>query len=139
MKPIVVRPASAPEVSVVMVTLNAREWTERALRALTEHTKEPYELIVIDNASTDGTRELLADMDGARIGLKGSNRGFGGASNLGAMLARSARLVFLNPDAVVQPGWLPPLLETLDSDDDAAAVAPRLLHPDRRLQASGRI
>jgi GT2 family glycosyltransferase len=129
--------ADSPEVSVIVVTHNGWEWTERALGALVEHTDEPYELIVVDNASTDGTRERLSELKGAHVAAEAVNRGFGGGANLGALMARSSRLLFLNPDAIVQPGWLPPLLETLDADEDAAAVAPRLLHPDGRLQEAG--
>lgn len=123
-------------VSVVMVTHNARDWTERALRALAEETELPYELIVVDNASTDGTRELVADLEEASVVLNDENRGFGPANNQGAALAAAHHLLFLNSDVLVHRGWLPPLLELLE-DESVAAVGPRLLNPDGTLQLAG--
>jgi GT2 family glycosyltransferase len=123
-------------VSIVMVTHNAREWTERALRSLVENTDVPYELVAVDNASTDGTRNLLAGLEEARVLFNDENRGFGPANNQGAALATARHVLFLNSDALVEPGWLPPLLELLE-DDRVAAVGPRLLNPDGSLQLAG--
>jgi O-antigen biosynthesis protein len=125
-----------PVVSVVMVTHNARDWTERALRALADNTELPYELIVVDNASTDGTRELLAGFDGATVILNDENRGFGAANNHAAARAFGRHLLFLNSDVLVSRGWLTPLVETLE-DAHVGAVGPRLLNPDGSLQAAG--
>src|SRR5579885_3269240 len=116
----------APEVSVVVVTYNAWEWTERALRALIDTTEAAYELVVIDNASRDETPQRLAEIDNARVVHESVNRGFGVAANLGAIMSRAPRVLLLNSDAMVQPGWLPPLLDVLDGEDDVAAVGSRL-------------
>jgi len=129
--------ADVPEVSVIMVTYNAWEWTQRALVALAETTEMPYELIVVDNASTDNTRVHLDEIVGARVLKNAMNCHFGAAANLGAMVARAPRLLFLNSDAIAQPGLLEPLREILDAEDDVAAVTPRLLHVDGRLQEAG--
>jgi GT2 family glycosyltransferase len=128
-----------PELSVVLVTYNAWEWTERALRALVATTEAPYELVVIDNASHDQTRDRLAEVENARVVYEEVNRGFGVAANLGVILSRAPRVLLLNTDALVQPGWLPPLLEVLDGEDDVAAVGSRLDHVDGRLQEAGSI
>jgi GT2 family glycosyltransferase len=128
-----------PELSVVLVTYNAWEWTERALRALVATTEAPYELVVIDNASHDQTRERLAEVENARVVYEEVNRGFGVAANLGVILSRAPRVLLLNSDALVQPGWLPPLLEVLDGEDDVAAVGSRLDHVDGRLQEAGSV
>jgi GT2 family glycosyltransferase len=136
---IVIPPTGAPEVSVVLVTYNAWEWTERALRALVSTTEVPYELVVVDNASTDETRPRLAQVENARVVHEDVNRGFGVAANLGAIMARAPRVLLLNSDALVQPGWLPPLMEVLDGEDDVAAVGSRLDHVDGTLQEAGSI
>lgn len=128
-----------PELSVVMVTLNAWEWTRRAIAALLEHTEAPLELIVVDNASTDGTLEGLEAVEGLTLVRNPVNAGFGPAANQGALLARAPLLLFLNTDALVHSGWLPPLRAVLEAEADVAAAAPRLLHPDGTLQEVGSI
>jgi O-antigen biosynthesis protein len=123
-------------VSIVMVTHNARDWTERALYALADNTELPYELIVVDNASTDGTREVLAGLERVSVVLNDENRGFGAANNQAAALATGSHVLFLNSDVLVHRGWLTPLLELLD-DESVAAAGPRLLNPDGTLQLAG--
>ncbi len=119
-----------------MVTHGSWPLTKRALVALQANTEPPYELIVVDNHSEDETPMRLSELRDARVILNGENRGFGPASNQGAEHARSEHLVLLNADAFVQPGWLPPLLET-GRRRDVGAVVGRLLHPDGSLQEAG--
>ncbi len=139
MSALVVPSAERPEVSVVMVTFNAWEWTERALAALVAHTEPGYEVIVADNASVDGTLDGLAEIEGLTLLRNLTNLGFGPAVNLAALRARAPRLLLLNTDALVHPGWLSPLRTVLDAEPDVAAVAPRLLHLDGTLQEAGSI
>src|SRR5207245_426270 len=67
------------------------------------------------------------------------NLGFGPAVNQAALHARAKYLLLLNTDALVRPGWLPPLRAILDAEPDVAAVAPRLLHLDGTVQEAGSI
>jgi GT2 family glycosyltransferase len=131
--------ADRPEVSVLMVTFNAWEWTVRALAALVEHTDPCYEVIVADNASQDGTVEGLAAVEGLTVLRNSDNLGFGPAVNQAALHARAPRMLLLNTDALVRPGWLPPLRAILDGEPEVAAVAPRLLHLDGSVQEAGSI
>lgn len=131
--------ARRPEVSVVMVTFNAWEWTDRALRALADNTVGDYEVVIVDNNSQDGTLSGLAEVDGIRLLRNGANLGFGLAANQGAAAARAPRLAFLNTDALAHPGWLEPLARLLDDDAEVAAVAPRMLNLDGSLQEAGSI
>lgn len=127
-----------PLVSIVLVTYNDIEWIQRALQACLDNTDACYELIVVDNGSTDGTVEFLTNKtSGARLLLNNRNHGFGVANNLGAAYAVGRHLLFLNSDAFVHPGWLPPLLATLEADETVAAAAPRLLNLDGSLQLAG--
>jgi GT2 family glycosyltransferase len=127
-----------PAVSIVMVTYNAADWARRALEALADHTPACYELIVVDNASSDGTRELLAsELRQATLVLNDGNRGFGSANNQGAARAVGRHLLFLNNDALVGPDWLPPLIERIESHERIGAVGPRLLNLDGSLQIAG--
>jgi len=121
-----------------MVTHNAPAWARRALRGLLDATDPCYELIVVDNASSDGTAELLArEVHQAAVVLNERNRGFGPANNQGASRAVGRYVLFLNNDALVLPGWLPPLLQRAESDVRIGAVGPRLLNLDGSLQLAG--
>jgi O-antigen biosynthesis protein len=129
-----------PRVSVLIVTYGGWEWTERALRAVRSHTDLPYEVVVVDNASPDRTAERLReDVRGIHLVANDRNEGFGPASNRAAERARGELLVLLNPDTLVRPGWLPPLVETLEEGRRVGAVVPRLLNLDGTVQESGSI
>lgn len=127
-----------PEVSIVMVTYGGWEWVSRALAAIVANTEPSYEVVLVDNASPDTTGdELDRSVVGATIVRNDRNVGFGAGANQGALHAVGRYLFFLNSDAFVEPGWLPPLLDVLESDPHVGAVAPRLLEPDGRLQEAG--
>ena len=127
-----------PVVSVVIVTYHAADVLREAVGALLAHTDPCYELIVVDNGSPDDTREVLAgEVANAKIVVNERNQGFGRAGNQGAAHAVARYVLFLNQDAFVQPGWLPPLLERVESDASIAAVGPMLLNPDGSLQCAG--
>jgi GT2 family glycosyltransferase len=128
-----------PTVSVLMVTYGACDWVERAITALIECTPAVYELIVVDNGSDDGTRELLRTFEGATVIEAPRNLGFGVGTNLAALHARGAFLCLLNSDAIVPPGWLAPLLSHFDADDRVGAVVPAYVYPDGQLQEAGAI
>jgi GT2 family glycosyltransferase len=128
-----------PDVTVVMVTHNRWDLARRALSLLAELTEPRYEVVIVDNASTDGTLAGLDRMAGATILRNPANLGFGPANNQGAAMARGRYLLLLNSDAWVRAGWLAPLTEVADADDGVAAVAPKLLYPDGRLQEAGSI
>jgi GT2 family glycosyltransferase len=125
-------------VSVVMVTYGGGEDALRAIEALVANTEPCYELIVIDNASPDDTPDRLrAGLRGAKVLLNGENSGFARGCNQGAALATGTYLCFLNADAFVEPGWLPPLLEVFERDDTVGAALPLFLYSDGRVQEAG--
>ena len=126
-----------PKVSLVMVTFGGGETALRAIEALVWNTEPNYELIVIDNASADDTADrLTAGLVGATVVLNAENAGFARGCNQGAELASGGLLCFLNPDAFVEAGWLPPLLEVF-KDSKVGAALPLFLHPDGRVQEAG--
>ncbi len=101
--------------SVIVPCFNQREFTRLCLQALFRHTRTPWELIVIDNGSTDGTAEYLAGVqDAAPVPVtvirNSRNVGFPAAINQGLKAARGGYLVLLNNDAVVTDGWLDQLI-----------------------------
>jgi GT2 family glycosyltransferase len=128
-----------PLVSVLMVTFGAREWVAESLAALAAHTDPVYEVIVVDNGSRDGTREFLRDhVRNVSVHEAPRNLGFGIGNDLAALHARGEFLCFLNSDAIVPDGWLPPLLACLD-DERVGAAVPMFVYPDGALQEAGAI
>jgi GT2 family glycosyltransferase len=129
-----------PLVSVVMVTHGNWPLVRRALEALQEHTDPVYEVIVVDSSSPDETPQMLEEeVEEAYVVLSEDNLGFGLGSNLGAEQAQGRYICFLNSDAMVEPGWLEPLLEMLKKDSTVGAVVPMLLNPDGSIQEAGSV
>jgi GT2 family glycosyltransferase len=136
-------PSATRRVSVVIPCLNEAatigECVRRS-RSVLEQRGLVGEVIVVDNGSTDETRELLSHFAGlVRVVENETNRGFVDACNQGAELARGRFLVFLNNDTFVLPGWLDALVETAERDPRAGAVGSMFLYPDGRIQEAGAI
>ena len=127
-----------PAVSIVIPTFNRLDLTRACLEGL--HATAPdAEIIVVDNGSTDGTREFLrAEQKARRLTclLNEENIGFGKACNRAAALATGAHVLLLNNDIVPKPGWLEAMLRELD-DPEVGVVGSRLLYPDGRIQHAG--
>jgi GT2 family glycosyltransferase/glycosyltransferase involved in cell wall biosynthesis/SAM-dependent methyltransferase len=129
-----------PVVSIVVPVYDHWDCTLACLRSLAERSSDlAYEVIVVDDASTDETRELPRLVSGVRVLRSDENRGFVESCNRGAREARGEFLVFLNNDTEVQEGWLDALLETFSKFRDVGAVGARLVGPDGRLQEAGGI
>ena len=101
--------------SIIVPCWNQVEFTQQCIAALKEHTRPPWELIVVDNGSTDGTALYLAGVrDLAAVPVtvvtNATNLGFPAAINQGLQLARGEYLVLLNNDVVVTDGWLDQLI-----------------------------
>jgi GT2 family glycosyltransferase len=128
-----------PELSIVVVTFNRVEHTFECLQSLLAHADVPFELIVVDNASSDSTGALLDRLGNVTVLRNDTNVGFGSACNQAAALARAEQLLFLNNDAAIAPRSLTALWETLRSDPRCGAVGGRLILRDGRLQEAGGI
>lgn len=103
---------TVPEISVVIINYNGGLFLQDAVDSLARQTFKNFELIVFDNASTDGSAEAL-DLSGiaqARLIRHGSNIGFAAGNNRAAEHARGKWLVLLNPDTVASPDWLEKLI-----------------------------
>lgn len=95
------------------------------------------EVIIVDNASSDGSAEMVREKyPWARLVVSQQNLGFGGGCNLGAQLARGAYFLILNPDVILFNQSINGLLEFLQSTPQAGAAGPRILNPDQTLQVS---
>ncbi|HEX9733404.1 MAG TPA: glycosyltransferase family 2 protein [Thermoanaerobaculia bacterium] len=122
-------------ISVVVVSFEARDHLRRCLETLEAQSGTWGEVIVVDNASEDGSAEMVADdFPWCRLLRLGANAGFGAANNRGAALARGETLLLLNSDAWLAGGALALLAARLAADPGLAAVVPQLYFPDGRPQ-----
>jgi O-antigen biosynthesis protein len=140
--PVAVRFAPSPEhplVSVVIPAFDRWRYTNACLRALAAASDPAIsmEVIVVDDASTDRTAEMLASCTNVRAVRLERNGGFAAAANAGAAAARGTYLHFLNNDAIVDRGWLRPLLDAFAADARAGAAVSQLRHPDGTLAEAG--
>jgi len=118
-----------PLVSVVVVTYNNLELTKACLSSLTELSQyDNLEIIVVDNASQDGTQSYLTqwarESNKRKLILNPDNRGFAAANNQGLAIASGEYLILLNNDTYVTPGWVRTLLSHLRRDGTIGIVGP---------------
>jgi GT2 family glycosyltransferase len=129
---------STPTVSIVIPAFNKWEYTFRCLMAVAHHTGDvAYEVIVIDNASTDETAQALPLLEKVRSERNPANHGFARACNQGARLARGRYIVFLNNDTEPRAGWLSAMVRVADASPEVAVVGNKLLFPDGTIQHAG--
>jgi GT2 family glycosyltransferase len=115
--------------SVIVPCCNQLAFTRRCVAALVRHTRAPWDLIVIDNGSSDGTASYLAgvqDASSCRVEVltNRENRGFPAACNQGLKAARGDYLVLLNNDVVVTDAWLDQLIALADSSARIGMTGP---------------
>lgn len=118
-----------PRVSVVVVTYNNLDLTRTCLRSLELYSDYGnLEVIVVDNASSDGTPAFLTEWasggQGRRVILNPDNRGFAAANNQGLAVAEGEFLVMLNNDTHVTPGWIATLMGHLRRDNTLGMLGP---------------
>jgi GT2 family glycosyltransferase len=114
--------------SIIIVNYNAGRDLEECLCALEEHTSLPHEVIVVDNASTDGSMSGIQErFPNVHIISSTTNLGYACGINLGAPQARGEFLVIFNPDVIVSRSWLAPLVDFLKNNSTVGAVTPCML------------
>ena len=140
LEPIAFDLVPAPDVSIIIPVFNQFLLTHHCLAALRRlEDGIPFEVVVVDDCSTDNTAERLAAYPHLQCLNNPENLGFVGSCNRGAQVAKGTILVFLNNDTQVQPGWLSSLIGTFHRDPDAGLVGSHLIYPDGRQQEAGAI
>ena len=125
------------DVSIVIVSFNARADLERCLESLlATPSAASREIIVVDNQSSDGSAAAAAGWPGVRVIEAGANFGFARATNIGIRASRGTNLLLLNSDTVVPAGAIDHLLAELQRDPGVAVVGPRLVDAQGRAELS---
>jgi GT2 family glycosyltransferase len=125
-------------ISVVVVSYNTRDLLRACLRSVYASDLPPAEVFVVDNASRDGSPEMVAaEFPAVTLVALDRNLGFAGANNVAIRRCRGDRILLLNPDATVAPDAIGRLSAALDRRPRAASAGPRVLNPDGTLQSCG--
>jgi GT2 family glycosyltransferase len=127
-----------PLVSIVIPVFNQLEYTVCCLASISKHApRHSFEIIVMDDASSDATPSVLSSIANVRYARNAENLGFIRTCNQGAFLARGEYVLFLNNDTQVLDGWLDELLKAFETVPDAGLVGAKLIFPNGRLQEAG--
>src|SRR6478752_1628786 len=122
----------APLVTVVVVNFNGGDYVLRALRELGKQTFRDFKVVVVDNASTDGSAARIeGQFPGVKLVRSPKNLGFAGGNNRGFEEASGSEwIALMNPDAFAEPDWLEKLLAAAANHPDCGSVGSRLLRAD---------
>ena len=134
--------------TIVILTHNKSEYTKRCLESILATTGTPFEVVVLENGSTDATPQMLAEMkggyeaagEGFQVRLNGRNVGCSTARNMGMEMAAGKYIVFLDNDTIVaDPAWLAKLAAPMEKDATVRVTAPKMTYPfpPHRIQCAG--
>ncbi len=119
----------SPLVSIIIPHWNGIETLSECIDSLLKTDFDSYEIIIVDNASTDGSQEWIRKNHPEIYLLENSlNYGYAGGCNRGTEIAKGSFLVFLNNDTVQEKNWLKYLLTCIQKDNNIAAVQPKILN-----------
>lgn len=129
------------DVAIIIVSWNVRRPLQDCLESIFRlpSNEKPHQVIVVDNASIDGTVDMLQrHFSEVNVVANQSNVGFASANNQGIRLSGAPAILLLNPDTILHPGSLPRMLQAFAAHAKAGIVAPKLLNADGTVQPSVR-
>ena len=132
-----------PLVSIIILNYNGIKYVENCLRSVLNTNYTNFEVIFVDNASTDGSYELIKRLFGSNPRIKiirnKSNLGFSGGNNVGFRYAKGKYIVLLNNDTIVDPNWLAEMIYVLETHPDIAIAQPVIVHMEnpKKIQNMG--
>lgn len=127
------------EISIVIVTFNSSKDIEDALDSIFSHVKVLFEVIIVDNNSSDNTLKVVGQFPEVKIIKNEQNMGFAFANNQAFRIAQGKFILVFNPDLIITPHTcLERQIEILKEDPTIGLVAPRLLYTNGEIQESAR-
>ena len=132
--------SEVPDISIVMVSWNTRSCLVDCLQSIEEHKGASCpEVIVVDNASSDGSPELVKSrFPAVHLIRNGRNLGFARANNIGIGEARGRYIALVNSDVILLPGCFEKLIAFMDDNPGIGMVGPRILNLDGTIQPTAR-
>ena len=121
----VMRPTPDELVSIILVTFNGLEATKNCIESIHKYTNISYELIIVDNGSTDGTLEYIDSLSNAKTIHNQKNLGFSAANNIGIKNSKGDYILLLNNDTIVTEGWLNGLLRAINLAPEVGLAGPK--------------
>jgi hypothetical protein len=130
--------AVSPIISVVIVTWNGKNYAMECLESLYScGLKVPFEVLVVDNASTDGTPDAIRDsFPQVNVIETGANLGFAKGNNIGIARSRGKYICCINSDVVVYPGCIERMLALMEADEKIGMMGPKMLCADGQVGVS---
>ena len=130
-----------PKVSIIILTWNSSKYIRRCVESIYENVKGiPFEIIVVDNGSSDGTKEILKRYSETKKNFKAiyldKNYGTTKSRNIAIKESKGEFILFLDSDAEITYGTVEELIKTAENNAIASAVAPRLIYHDGSVQPS---
>jgi GT2 family glycosyltransferase len=126
-----------PKVSIVIVNYNGKNLLQHLLKSISKSAYKNYEIIVVDNNSSDGSREFAKGYNGVKLAENKKNLGYSGI-NSALRYCKGRYILFLNNDMELDKNCIAKLTEALESDKDAAMAAPKLVNfYDNSLKSGG--
>ena len=124
-------------VSFLIVNYKVGELVHQSIQSIQQHVKSPYEIIVFDNASDDGSAESLKGIyKNTTVVCSSENLGFGAGNNRAYECAKGQYIFLLNPDTIITDGSVDRMINYLQSNPEVGMVSPKLLYEDGTLQRS---
>jgi GT2 family glycosyltransferase len=114
-----------PLVTIIVLNWNGESLIRECLNSLKNTDYDNFEILVIDNASTDRSVDILNKIDGIKVVKNSRNIGFAAGNNAGVKMARGDYIVTLNNDVIVEPAWLKDPIATLEGDNTVGIISCR--------------
>jgi N-acetylglucosaminyl-diphospho-decaprenol L-rhamnosyltransferase len=129
------------DITIIIVSFNTKELTHKCLSLVYKYAKDiNYEIVVVDNASSDGSAEMIArEFPHARLIILPENRGFAGGNNPGMKIARGRYILLLNSDAFLEQDALNKTILYMEQHHEIGILGCKLTNPDGSLQPSARM